>query len=151
VSSYRLVGYENRTLTAEEFRDDRKDAGDLGAGHSVTFLYELIPAGSEPLPADSFAVRLRYKPPQLAHSRELSVPGSAERPDTTSDFRFAAAVAQFGMLLRNSEHKGASSFASTLALAEPATRGDARRVEFLALVREAADRSQQALSAQPMR
>ena len=81
VKSYRLLGYENRKLTAEEFRDDRKDAGDLGAGHAVTALYELIPAGTGLLPEDSFTLRIRYKPrPGLDHpGRGRWRPGRATR------------------------------------------------------------------------
>lgn len=139
VTSYRLIGYENRRLSAEEFRDDRKDAGDLGAGHSVTALYELVPNGTGSLPEDSFTVRLRYKPPQLTQSTEMVVAGRGETGAPSADFQFAAAVAQFGMLLSNSDHKRESKFADAAALAESGAGTDARRAEFLALVRKAAE------------
>jgi len=139
VRSYRLVGYENRKLTAEEFRDDRKDAGDLGAGHTVTALYELIPAGTERLPEDSFTLRVRYKPPQSNQSVELTVAGNAETATPSSDLRFAAAVAQFGMLLKNSSDKGGSSFKAATALAQSASSGDSRRTEFLELLGKASE------------
>ena len=139
IRSYRLVGYENRKLTAEEFLDDRKDAGDLGAGHTVTALYELVPNGTEPLPEDSFTLRLRYKPPQSNQSVELAVTGSAETARPSSDLRFAAAVAQFGMLLKNSQDKGGSTFETAIALAQSAISGDSRRTEFLELLGKASE------------
>lgn len=139
VRSYRLVGYENRILTAEEFLDDRKDAGDLGAGHVVTALYELIPNGTERLPEDSFTLRVRYKPPQMNQSLELTATGRAETTAPSSDFRFAAAVAQFGMLLKNSKDRGGSSFESTAALAQSALSSDTRRAEFLELLGKASE------------
>jgi Ca-activated chloride channel homolog len=159
VGAYRLVGYENRVLQDRDFNDDRKDAGDMGAGHSVTALYELIPAG-EPLdipgidplkyqqpPApsreagsnDLFTVNLRYKAPDGETSTRLSVAvrnGSTMSPQ----LGFAAAVAEFGMLLRDSEHKGNASYASAAALAR-ANKGDdahGHRAELIRLI-EAAD------------
>jgi Ca-activated chloride channel family protein len=136
VSSYRLIGYENRILTAEEFRDDRKDAGDLGAGHSVTALYELVPAAAGPLPQDTFTLRLRYKPPTLNQALEISTAGCAETPQPSPDFLFAAAVTEFGMLLRDSKERGNSSYASAIALAQ-ASAGDPRRAEFVDLLKKA--------------
>ena len=139
VRSYRLVGYENRKLTAEEFRDDRKDAGDMGAGHSVTALYELVPHAAELLPEDSFTLRFRYKPPQQHNSLERTAAGRAETGAPSTDFRFAAAVAEFGMLLRNSEYCGEASFESALALAESSINADTRRAEFLAVLRKSSE------------
>jgi Ca-activated chloride channel family protein len=139
IKSYRLIGYEKRKLTAEEFRDDRKDAGDLGAGHSVTALYQLIPNGSEPLLADAFTLRLRYKPPEVSHSLEISVEGRAETTAPSADSRFAAAIAQFGMLLRDSADKGESSYDAAIALAQSAIVGDARRGDLLEQLKKASE------------
>ena len=159
VKSYRLVGYENRLLADRDFNDDTKDAGEMGAGHSVTALYEIVPAdgdgGSDdgavdPLryqdrpkstgSGDWFTVKLRYKPPQRSISRvfERVVRNDTGAPST--DFRFAAAVASFGMLLRDSEHKGEATFASVLASARSARGADEEgyRAEFIRLVETAA-------------
>ncbi|MBD0321444.1 MAG: DUF3520 domain-containing protein, partial [Gemmatimonadetes bacterium] len=138
VASYRLIGYENRALAARDFRDDRKDAGDLGAGHSVTALYEIVPragAGDGAL----MTVRLRYKAPTGVVSRAVAraVPNRVTAPGRTSaDFRFAAAVAEWGMLLRGSEHRGAASYDAVLARARAARGPDLQghRAEFLGLV-----------------
>ena len=159
VRAYRLIGYENRLLAKEDFSDDTKDAGDLGAGHSVTALYEVVPvdsdedfplAGSDSLryqrpaiPAvdhreEWLTVKLRYKPPQSEKSRLLAFPlsdGQLHRR-VEGDFAFAASVAEFGMLLRGSEFKGESSWGNVRELAH---RGmgedrDGLRSEFLELV-----------------
>jgi Ca-activated chloride channel family protein len=160
VAAYRLIGYENRSLRAEDFNDDGKDAGEIGAGHSVTALYEVVPAGVaielpgvDPLkyqrPASRVAasqdgelltVKLRYKEPDGERSRLLSV-ALADRPgaEASENLRFSAAVAAFGMLLRESEHKGQVTYGQVLALAE-GSRGDDRegyRSEFVELVRAA--------------
>jgi Ca-activated chloride channel family protein len=161
VANYRLVGYENRMLEAEDFNNDRKDAGELGAGHTVTALYEIVPAGStQPLvddlkyqptkatPAsmqqfltnDVLTVKLRYKEPQGSTSKLLAQPlvGTPVAIEKASaDFRFAAAVAQFGMLLRQSEQRGTATWAATEKLADGA-RGDDKdgyRAELVRLVR----------------
>ncbi|WP_460503801.1 vWA domain-containing protein, partial [Hymenobacter agri] len=143
VANYRLVGYENRLLAAEDFNNDRKDAGELGAGHTVTALYEIVPVGSpQPLvdglkyqpekPAsqsianDVLTVKLRYKEPQGSTSKLLAQPlvGAPVAIEKASpDFRFAAAVAQFGMLLRQSEQRGSATWTATERLADGA-RGD---------------------------
>ena len=156
VGAYRLVGYENRLLANEDFNDDRKDAGEIGAGHSVTALYELIPPGEpmdagtvEPLkyqePAqptsashagELMTVKLRYKQPDGDTSRPIGVAVRDRVGPLTPSIGFAAAVAQFGMLLRDSEFKGASSWASARALARQ-HRGedpDGYRGEFVRLV-----------------
>ena len=162
VAHYRLVGYENRLLAAEDFNNDRKDAGELGAGHTVTALYELVPTGStqpliDPLKyqstqnlttslarqaatAEVLTVKLRYKQPQGLVSRLLAQPlaGPAQPLERASaDFRFAAAVAQFGMLLRQSEQRGTATWAATEALADHArgTDADGYRAELVRLVR----------------
>jgi Ca-activated chloride channel family protein len=159
VGAYRLIGYENRMLQAEDFRDDTKDAGEIGAGHTVTALYELIPAGQEshlpqaepskyrqagqPTQAaasdECFTLRLRYKLPDAETSRETSFPvgDSGESLEGASgDFRFAAAVACFGMLLRDSEHKAASTCDLVLELARSGKGDDPHgyRGEFVKLV-----------------
>ena len=161
VAHYRLVGYENRLLEAEDFNNDRKDAGELGAGHTVTALYEIVPVGAaaplvDPLkyqtdkatPAslqqfitqDVLTVKLRYKEPQGSTSKLLAQPlvGALVAIEKASaDFRFAAAVAQFGMLLRQSEQRGTATWAATERLADGA-RGadtDGYRAELVRLVR----------------
>ncbi|OGX89604.1 hypothetical protein BEN47_06915 [Hymenobacter lapidarius] len=161
VANYRLVGYENRLLEAEDFNNDRKDAGELGAGHTVTALYEIVPVGSatpliddlkyQPTKAstsnmqqfltnDVLTVKLRYKEPQGNTSKLLSQPlvGTPVAIEKASaDFRFAAAVAQFGMLLRQSEQRGTATWAATEQLANGARGSDADgyRAELVRLVR----------------
>ena len=161
VGAYRLIGYENRMLANEDFNDDRKDAGELGAGHSVTALYEIVPAGMErnvasvdPLRYQSTAptetafgdellqLKLRYKEPQGSRSQliQRTVRDSTQSVYAASaNFRFAAAVAGFGMLLRDSEHKGTATWESVAALASSARGEDAEgyRAGFLDLVRQA--------------
>ena len=170
VAAYRLIGYEDRLLADRDFNDDRKDAGDIGLGHTVTALYEIVPAGAEtdvatppidPLkyqpareataPAQAgdelLTVKLRYKQPAGETSRLLSVPlamrdvtaRNAEAAGASVDLRFASAVALFGMLLRKSEHCGATNFDTVLELAADARGADRKgyRAEFLELVREA--------------
>jgi Ca-activated chloride channel homolog len=161
VSAYRLIGYENRLLAHEDFNDDAKDAGELGAGHAVTALYEIVPAGA-PLdvqvgsvdnlkyqPNDPqgrpttvaghedewMTVKLRYKTPQGSTSRLLTRTVRGETRNPSETFRFASAVAGVGMLLRDSEHKGKLSYAALVAQARDA-RGEDRdgyRGEFLRL------------------
>jgi Ca-activated chloride channel family protein len=159
VKAYRLVGYETRMLRSEDFADDRKDAGELGAGHTVTALYEVVPYGSkEQVPGvdelkyqqtiikpeafklpELMTVKLRYKEPDGDASRLLSRPVvdaglSLER--TSDDFRFAAAVAQAGLLLRDSEFKGKASIDGVLDLARGAKGKDREgyRAEFIQLM-----------------
>lgn len=160
VQAYRLVGYENRLLEDEDFNNDTKDAGDMGAGHSVTVLYEIIPVGvnskftpsTDPLKyqksktirpiqnADEVAnVKIRYKEPEQKESRLLEFPVvfSDQSIGKTSDtYRFSAAVALFGMLLRESEYVKNCNYESVLSLAREAVNNDPNgyRKEFLALV-----------------
>lgn len=159
VKAYRLIGYENRMLAKEDFADDTKDAGELGAGHSVTALYELILAGSEEdvRTADELkyqetklseeaaqtdelmTVKFRYKPPDSQESMLITHPVSAEALalDQTSDnFRFSAAVAEFGLLLRDSKFKADAAYAHVLELATAAKGQDEEgyRAEFLQMV-----------------
>ena len=155
VKSYRLIGYENRVMENRDFNDDRKDAGDMGAGHSVTALYEIVPAGSQEttgsvdpliyqqaqtIPSnDLLQVKIRYKKPLEDTSILMitSIDGKAEmKAGASENFRFAAAVAEYGMLLRNSEFKGQSSYAQALALARGARGTDENgyRSEFIKLM-----------------
>ena len=161
VAAYRLIGYENRLLANEDFDDDTKDAGEVGAGHSVTALYEIVPVGVESpvelrdqgelryqqVPdtgprADTdelLFVKLRYQEPGGSESRLLTHPVRrvVERP--SEDFRFSAAVAAWGMLLRDSEHCAGFGLGDVLRLAEGARGEDPNgyRAEFLELVAHA--------------
>ncbi len=162
VRAYRLIGYENRMLATEDFEDDAKDAGELGAGHRVTALYEVVPVGAEtdldlpdatPLkyqqpvgarigPADEWlTVKLRYQPAKGGRSTLLSQTLRArdEVSEMRGDFAFAAAVAEYGMLLRQSEHRGASSWKEVLRLASLGRGEDPYgiRGEFIRLVHAA--------------
>ncbi len=163
VSAYRLIGYENRMLRAEDFNDDTKDAGEIGAGHTVTALYELAPTGQrtgtpavdplryqqppqnlsrEAASGEAFTLKLRYKAPDGDTSKLLEFPIVDEdlpyaRAD--KDFKFAASVASFGMLLRGSAHKGSADFDTVLELAQEGLGRDPHgyREEFLGLVQKA--------------
>ncbi|MFL6247853.1 MAG: vWA domain-containing protein [Thermoanaerobaculia bacterium] len=137
VASYRQIGYENRALQNEDFDDDTKDAGELGAGHSVTALYEIVPV-SAGATGEIATLRLRYQEPHGSASRLITTSaidqGKSEFT-ASSDFQFAAAVAELGMLLRDSPHKGTATFEEALKLARIA-RGsdmDGLRAEFLQL------------------
>ena len=164
VAGYRLIGYENRLLRAEDFNDDTKDAGEIGAGHTVTALYEVVPAGlpldrpgialkyQQPPALSSAAagdelmtVKLRYKQPEGDASRLVSTAVAARGGDErgTERLRFAAAVAAFGMLLRESEHRGAADWPLVLELARAGSGDDAQgyRSEFLDLATRAAELS----------
>jgi len=143
VETFRLIGYENRVLAHQDFEDDKKDAGDIGAGHQVTALYEIVTkpgAGDKPHLAD---ISLRFKQPDGVTSRlvETSVKDSGTAfQDASTDFRFAASVAGFGMLLRGSEHKGDLTYDKVLKIAQGATGddGEGYRKEFVGLVEKAA-------------
>jgi Ca-activated chloride channel family protein len=162
VQAYRLIGYENRVLAKEDFEDDTKDAGELGAGTAVTFLYEIIPAGADealrPTPElkyqdtevseeaqqsdELLTLKLRYKQPDGDESILMAYPvlDEALPLDQTSDnFRFSAAVAEFGMLLRDSAFKGDATYADVRELARSAMGEDETgyRLEFLQLVETA--------------
>jgi len=164
VAAYRLIGYENRKLANEDFKDDTKDAGEIGAGHSVTAIYELIPAKGDTdalppeidelryqksVPATQAAssgelmtVKLRYKKPDSDTSIPLEFPvkdSSQAFEAATSDFKFATAVAGFGMLLRSSEHIGNWTMSEVESVAESAKGEDTHglRTEFVELVRRA--------------
>jgi Ca-activated chloride channel family protein len=159
VKAYRLIGYETRLLAKEDFADDVKDAGELGAGHTVTALYEIVPYGSkeevrglDPLKyqetkispeafrsKEMLTVKLRYKDPGGTVSKLIEQPlvdAAAALEKTSDDFRFAAAVAAFGMVLRDSEFKGKADLGEVLELAKEARGKDAfgYRAEFINLV-----------------
>ena len=137
VASYRQIGYENRALANKDFDDDTKDAGELGAGHSVTALYEIVPASTARGPIAS--LRLRYKEPKGRASQLITatvVDDGKSAYEASADMQFAAAIAEFGMLLRNSPHKGTSSWDDVLQLARIAQGEDLEgfREEFLRMV-----------------
>ena len=137
VASYRQIGYENRALENKDFDDDEKDAGELGAGHSVTALFEIVPAQSYTR-GEIATLRLRYKEPKGSQSVPLTasiVDEGKSAYEASPDMQFAAAVAQFGMLLRDSPHKGTATFADVLQLARVAQGEDldGLREEFLRL------------------
>ncbi|HEX4958096.1 MAG TPA: von Willebrand factor type A domain-containing protein [Lacibacter sp.] len=159
VTGYRLIGYENRMLNKEDFNNDKKDAGDMGSGHTVTAIYEIIPTGVE----DEFledvdelkyqqrkktkkgsahemmTIKFRYKSPE-AETSNLIVHTVADTitplQNTSENFRFACAVVQFGMLLRNSEFKGNASYERVIQLANSSLGKDEEgyRKEFVKLV-----------------
>jgi Ca-activated chloride channel family protein len=142
VQSYRQIGYENRALQAKDFTDDKKDAGELGAGHSVTALFELIPASAAH--GHLGTLRLRYKDPRGAVSTPLEaelVDDGKSAYEASPDLQFAAAVAELGMLLRGSPHKGSASWDDVLQLARVSTGVDldGTRQEFMKIA-EAAKR-----------
>jgi Ca-activated chloride channel family protein len=163
VQAYRLIGYENRMLNKEDFNNDSKDAGELGSGHTVTAIYEIIPVGVrnefpesvDPLkyqkkrkPVFSIAgneimnIKFRYKTPDGEKSKliehALFYPPQTFN-ETSVNFRFVSAVAQFGMLLRNSAFKQQSSFDRTYVMAKNSLGKDSEgyRSEFLQLIRDA--------------
>lgn len=163
VQAYRLIGYESRLLKDEDFNNDAKDAGEMGAGHTVTAFYEVVPAGVESnfvnkvddlkyqkkvKPAlqpvtgskELLTVKLRYKAPDEDISKKLELPLVDNKGNNvSSDFRFAAAVAMFGQLLRDSDFKGNATYAQVIAMAKTALDNDERgyRREFLRLVETA--------------
>ncbi len=163
VKAYRLVGYENRALKNEDFNNDKKDAGELGSGHSVTALYEVVPADGQTSDNESssvdplkyqkntvdpkaykakemLTVKFRYKQPDGEVSKLIeTVVVDAKTPleKTSDNFRFSAAVAEFGMLLRDSEFKGKATYTQVADLASKARGKDEEgyRIEFINLVK----------------
>lgn len=154
VSEYRLVGYENRTMAAEDFSDDTKDAGEIGAGHSVTVVYEIVPCkdsestgsglkyqstslSQQALSSDEWlTLSVRYKKPAEDSSILLEYPiGAKNYTDKPSDdFLFAAAVAEFSMVLKNSEYVGTGSYKHVLTLLDDISLNDEYKTEFYDLV-----------------
>ena len=140
VKSWRLVGYENRLLAAEDFADDKKDAGEMGAGHRVTALYEVVGTGDGPSPDGLGTVRVRYKKPDKDQSALLEFPIADDtKPyaQASADFRFAGAVAMYGMLLRGSPFAGDATWQLAHDLAKDAAGSSDRRAEFIGLVEAA--------------
>ena len=162
VQAYRLIGYESRLLKDEDFNNDAKDAGDMGAGHTVTAFYEVIPAGVKneyvgkvddlkyqkkekmtlkPTGSDELlTVKLRYKASDKDVSRKMELPFVDNKGDSvSSDFRFASAVAMFGQLLRDSDFKGIADYDKVIKLAKQGLNNDERgyRREFIRLVEAA--------------
>ncbi|MDR1090682.1 MAG: DUF3520 domain-containing protein, partial [Prevotella sp.] len=163
VQAYRLVGYETRLLNKEDFNDDTKDAGEMGAGHTVTAFYEVIPVGvksnlignvdplkyrkeiitdpaSYSLHPDLLTVKLRYKQPDSDTSKKIEVPLIDNNMDNVSDdFRFAAAVAMFGQIVKDSQYKGNGSYDKAIALAQKGYGSDTQgyRREFVRLMETA--------------
>ncbi len=158
VGSYRLIGYENRLLQNEDFNDDSRDAGEIGAGHSVTALYEIVPVGVELRPAvdplkyqqepasvrapsaaaasdELMTVKVRYKAPDGAESRLVSTTLRNQTRPMTANIGFASAVAEFGMLLGGSRHLGTASYDAAVARARAFSQGDPQgyRTEFIRL------------------
>src|SRR5215210_102790 len=170
VRAYRLLGYEDRLLRDEDFANDAKDAGEIGAGHTVTALYEIVRTDAPldvPLyetgalryqrpsetssPSDELLhVAMRYKDPDGDRSRLVTHPVSARRGYASESMRFASAVAGFGMLLRNSPHSGSLSWQQVVDLARN-SRGDDRdgyRADFIRLAELASELSQRLAATQ---
>jgi len=159
VAAYRLIGYENRILRKEDFNNDAKDAGDIGAGHSVTALYELVPPGADAVTSsvdplkyqaahvatsspEMLTLKLRYKEPESETSKLLTYTVSDSKADVTAasnNLRFASAVAEFGMLLRNSKHKGDATYDEARQLAQKSLGRDYEgyRRDFLTMIDDA--------------
>ncbi|MCX6855074.1 MAG: VWA domain-containing protein [Verrucomicrobia bacterium] len=171
VRDYRLIGYENRLLAKEDFNDDRKDAGEIGAGHSVTALYEIVPAnlkpGESPVLAvdplkyqpeqmasplkspvapqseiEALTVKLRYKEPEGVTSKLIEVPlkdDTRQIDKASAELKFSAAVAGFGLMLRDSSYKGELTWSRVRQLAREGKGKDALgyRGEFLQLIEKA--------------
>ena len=159
VAEYRLIGYENRKLLREDFRNDKVDAGELGAGHTVTALYEIAIAGSKGVRLEQLRyenqakvedskgnelgfVRLRYKQPKESSSRLIELPllremiADAAQTTASENLRFAAGVAAFGQILKGGKYMGDFDYDKVTELARGA-RGDDRfgyRAEFISLV-----------------
>lgn len=158
VKGYRLVGYENRLLNNEDFNDDTKDAGELGSGHTVTAIYEIIPVGSEetvgsidplkyqkpksitaPYSAEIMTIKFRYKEPKELSSKLITHVVSDNKKsfeNSSENCRFSCAVAEFGMLLRDSKFKGTANFKEIMSVAKK-SKGkdeDGYRAEFISLV-----------------
>jgi len=163
VQAYRLLGYEDRMLNKEGFNNDKKDAGDMGSGHTVTALYEIIPAGikddysqsvdplkyqktekveASPATNEMLTIKFRYKQPESMQSK-LSQAVVNDVPEesskTSTDFKFAAGVAEFAMLLRDSQYKQKATYEQAISLAH-AGKGednDGNRAEFIKLAESA--------------
>ena len=160
VQAYRLIGYENRLLAKEDFENDAKDAGEVGAGHTVTALYEIVPTGAQldvelgsirPLryqnvvrtagpshPNELMTVSVRYKEPTGSKSSLLQASVPARQSGNTTDLQFASAVAGYGMLLHHSKHVGSFDYDAVLRLAEQTAGNDREgyRADFIEMVKQ---------------
>ncbi len=164
VQAYRLIGYENRLLANEDFNDDKKDAGEMGSGHSVTALYEIVPTGEKiDLPdvdelkyqrpvnsendkykSELLTVKVRYKEPKENVSKKYELPVTDRRQEfakASQNLRFAAAIAEFSMLLRDSQYKGDLKYNDVIEIAKKAKGEDedGYRGEFVRLVESCRD------------
>ena len=171
VSSYRLIGYEKRMLRKEDFNDDKVDAGEIGAGHSVTALYEIVPAGRaetarpagsdhlkyQPAPVatssdavgtgngELLTLKMRYKMPEASASERAYEQALTDHPapddfaSASTDFRFSAAVAGFGLVLKDSSYRGSATLSSVADIAHQSEGSDPAgyRAQFVELVRKA--------------
>jgi Ca-activated chloride channel homolog len=161
VAGYRLLGYENRLLATKDFDDDRKDAGEIGAGHTVTAIYEIVPAGGKVEndgielkyskvqasgtrfnSGELLSVKLRYKEPKENESKLLTMglmDSGQNISGASENLKLAASVAEFGLLLRDSRYKGSASMDSVMSLANAANSSDLNgyRGEFINLVSQA--------------
>jgi Ca-activated chloride channel family protein len=158
VAAYRLIGYENRVLRSEDFNNDRKDAGEIGSGHTVTALYEIVPpdapfelpgvdplkyqqpveprTGRAPLSNELMTVKLRYKEPDGDTSKLMTFAVVNKLTSGAANIGFASAVAEFGMALRHSEHRGTATFkdAAMLARRHRGIDENGYRAEFVRLI-----------------
>ncbi|MBR1528154.1 MAG: VWA domain-containing protein [Oscillospiraceae bacterium] len=140
VQSYRLIGYENRVLANEDFNNDKVDAGEIGAGHSVTALYELVPANTPSESGHIMKLAMRYKAPDGDQSlyKEFEILKSSSWSDVIQkNEAFASAVTEFGMLLRNSEYAGTASYSQIMSLLDQSDLNDEYKIQFAELVEEA--------------
>jgi len=163
VKGYRLIGYENRGMAAEDFSNDKKDGGEVGSGQTVTVLYEVVPVDSDYTMAEVnsrygnntveaagvmnsdelLAVNIRYKEPDATESKLLTYPVTKEMMSTEmdADTSFAAGVAEFGMLLRDSEYKGTTSYQQIYDRLKvlPGVMDDDFKAEFLYMVKKVSE------------
>jgi Ca-activated chloride channel family protein len=156
VQAWRLLGYENRVLASEDFQDDRKDAGDMGSGHTVTALYEVVPIGApldvdvgstpalryqrvtsaaKQIPDELLNVSVRYKDPDGDRSRLMRQPVAVRSVEASADDRFTMAVAGYAMLLHRSKYVGSFDFDHVIALATSGAGLDSARAEFITMAR----------------
>ena len=157
IKGYRLIGYENRVMNDEDFKDDTKDGGEIGAGHRVTVLYEIVDKDSPMdigsdlkyqnatlVGSDEFLnIAVRYKDPDSDTSKELNYPvkEDAVKTEMSSNMKFAASIAETGMLLRDSEYKKDSSYKNVLELLNsiPDINSDRDKLEFMLMVNRIED------------
>ena len=157
VKEYKLIGYENRMLANEDFTNDKKDAGEIGAGHTVTALYELVPSDGKVAQSLRYQsqelnekgkgnelgfLKIRYKDPKMKHAKSVEITeplvfNKKALKETSADYRFAASVAEFGILLRNNSNKANATYDQVIELAEGAIGKDPEgyRKEFVRLVK----------------